>query len=82
MKSFNFKLILVNILSVCIVGMFASILVPDHKTVQTKDGYVRGVRNKTLIKGIDFYSFKGIRYGQAPVGDLRFKVSVLCTVNK
>lgn len=43
--------------------------------VQTKLGTLKGVFDKTY-KGETIYSFKGIRYAEAPVGDLRFKPPV------
>lgn len=49
----------------------------DHyKTVETLNGLVRGVQNKTLLKGVSFYAFKGIPYAKPPIGDLRFKVKM------
>lgn len=45
-----------------------------HRTVKTNTGAVRGIRDRTLLNKIDYYSFKGIPYAKAPIGDLRFKV--------
>lgn len=51
----------------------------DHfdsdKVVETKYGLVRGFLATSLIKRIDFYSFKGIPYAKSPTGNLRFKVN-------
>lgn len=47
----------------------------DTKIIETKSGKIRGVRETTLIKNMDFYSFKGIPYAKPPIGELRFKVS-------
>lgn len=47
----------------------------EYKIVVTNDGAIRGLRKTTLIKKIDFYSFKGIPFAKPPVNDLRFKVS-------
>lgn len=43
--------------------------------VETAKGPVKGVL-KTSCVGETFYRFRGIPYAKAPVGDLRFKVSV------
>lgn len=47
----------------------------DLKVFETNDGKVRGIRQTTLLKKVDFYSFKGIPYAKSPTGELRFKVS-------
>lgn len=44
------------------------------KTIQTKNGYVRGLRKFTLFEKEPYYSFKGIPYAKPPLGTLRFKV--------
>lgn len=44
-----------------------------HRTVKTNDGQVRGLLKTTLIKKLDYYSFKGIPYAKPPTGELRFK---------
>ncbi|KAF2903952.1 hypothetical protein ILUMI_02214 [Ignelater luminosus] len=43
--------------------------------VTTDLGTIKGVTDRTLF-GRQFYSFKGIRYAEPPVGDLRFKPPV------
>lgn len=43
--------------------------------VQTENGPIKGSVLQTRL-GEQFLGFRGIRYGKAPVGDLRFKVSV------
>lgn len=48
----------------------------EDPVVEITDGEVRGIITKTH-DGENIYAFLGIPYGQAPVGDLRFKVSVL-----
>lgn len=44
--------------------------------ITTKDGSVRGKRFETSFRGISYFAFRGIPYGEAPIGDLRFKVRV------
>ncbi|CAK1552469.1 unnamed protein product [Leptosia nina] len=44
----------------------------ESPIVNTKLGKLRG-RVKELFDGSKYYSFKGIRYGQPPLRDLRFK---------
>lgn len=46
-----------------------------YRVVETKSGQVRGIRETSFLKNVDFYSFRGIPYAEAPVGELRFKVS-------
>lgn len=43
-------------------------------TIGTNSGRVRGKRNQTLYDETRYYSFRGIPFGKAPIGDLRFKV--------
>lgn len=49
---------------------------PEYRVVDTKSGQIRGIRETSLLKKVDFYSFKGIPYAKAPIGQLRFKVSL------
>ncbi|KAJ8732333.1 hypothetical protein PYW08_015063 [Mythimna loreyi] len=44
----------------------------ENPVVTVKQGKLRGAVKKCL-DGSPYYSFKGIRYGQPPVGELRFK---------
>lgn len=46
----------------------------EYRIIETSNGQIRGVRHETLLKNIEFFSFKGIPYAKPPVGDLRFKV--------
>lgn len=41
--------------------------------VTIKQGTLKGVAAQTIF-GRNYYSFKGIRYAEPPIGDLRFKV--------
>ncbi|XP_050672387.1 cholinesterase 2-like isoform X3 [Leptidea sinapis] len=43
--------------------------------VKIKDGLIRGSEKK-LHDGTNYYSFKGIRYAQPPLGKLRFKAPI------
>lgn len=45
-----------------------------NDTVVTKTGVIRGKLQKTIWYNKSYYSYKGIPYGKAPVGELRFKV--------
>lgn len=45
-----------------------------HKIVKTNSGTVRGLLNYTLLLAEPYYSFRGIRFAEPPVGELRFKV--------
>lgn len=49
---------------------------------QTDSGPVRGVLRQGT-SGTQFYSYKGIPYAKAPIGELRFKVEhyLLCIRN-
>ena len=55
-------------------GLSASALASEEVVVKTSKGEVRGVRIDS-DKGFYYYSFRGIRYAQPPVKELRFKVS-------
>ncbi|XP_026741255.1 esterase E4-like [Trichoplusia ni] len=41
--------------------------------VDTSLGKVEGIEIKSIVKDEKFYSFMGIPYGKAPIGELRFK---------
>lgn len=47
----------------------------EHKIIETLNGKVRGLRQTTLLKNTEYYSFRGIPYAQTPTGELRFRVS-------
>lgn len=73
---FGLAILTVLVLVVIFVFKGDAINKSDYKIVDTSYGQIRGARKTTLIKNIDFYSFKGIPYAKSPTGDLRFKVSV------
>lgn len=50
---------------------------PNSFTVETGNGRVRGKLNETLFDKNLYYSFRGIPYGKALIGELRFKVKQL-----
>ena len=52
----------------------ASLALAEDIVLKTQKGNVRGKRVDT-DQGDYYYSFRGIRYAQAPVGKLRFMVS-------
>ena len=58
-------------LSICLL---ASLALAEEIVLKTNKGNVRGKRVDT-DQGDYYYSFRGIRYAQAPVGKLRFMVS-------
>lgn len=47
------------------------------QVIETNDGAIRGVKNTTYSKKVNYYSFKGIPYAEKPIGELRFKVLTL-----
>ena len=67
---------LLNILSAFAMVVFVSAIDTKYKIVATENGIIRGICNKTLIKGVDYCWFKGVPYAKSPVGELRFRVSV------
>lgn len=46
------------------------------KVIETDLGQIRGTPLTTVFGGKPFCGYRGIKYGQPPVGDLRFKVRV------
>ena len=42
--------------------------------IETENGPVRGEYLSTIQNSVNYSSFKGIPYGEAPIADLRFKV--------
>lgn len=44
--------------------------------VQIENGKIKGSVLESRL-GVLFNAFRGIRYGKAPIGDLRFKVNIL-----
>lgn len=67
------------------LGLTSAILLIVHLTlgvrlaslniVLTTNGWVRGSRETTQRKQVDFIAFRGIPYAKPPIGELRFKVS-------
>ena len=57
-------------LSICLL---ASLALAEDIVLKTQKGNVRGKRVDAEM-GAYYYSFRGIRYAQAPTGKLRFKV--------
>lgn len=43
--------------------------------VNTRSGPIRGKLYHTQFEKLPFYSFRGIPFGEAPIGNLRFKVN-------
>ncbi|CAG7728483.1 unnamed protein product, partial [Allacma fusca] len=44
---------------------------PDGKIVETPSGYIKGIVSKSR-DGRDFFEWRGIPFGKAPIGPLRF----------
>lgn len=44
-----------------------------YKTVETRNGAVRGLVKKTLLHQKPYYSYRGIPFAKPPLGELRFK---------
>lgn len=74
MASSTFKFLVLSL--VFMSSTAKSELNDEFEVIETNDGKVRGVRQKTLLQNVDFYSFKGIPYAKSPTGELRFKVSI------
>lgn len=49
----------------------------EYPEVVTNLGKIKG-SNMVSHHGKPFYAFRGIRYAQPPVGELRFKVNIYC----
>ncbi|XP_031626976.1 esterase B1-like [Contarinia nasturtii] len=63
------------ILYLCTTVLSVVISNEQYKTVKTKSGLVRGLRQYTIWHEKPFYSFRGIPYAKPPVGELRFKAT-------
>lgn len=63
-----------KILSVILFCLIS--LVKCNEIVETQSGKVAGVQIPSILKNEKFYSFYSIPYGEPPVGNLRFMVSV------
>ncbi|VEN48088.1 unnamed protein product, partial [Callosobruchus maculatus] len=55
--------------------LFKCVTNGQNITVTTPSGKILGVQNQTS-NGTEYYAFKGIRYAQAPLDDLRFEPPV------
>lgn len=64
----------VKVLLVVLVFAYGG-LADQYKIVDTDNGKVRGIKSISLLKGDQYYAFKGIPYAQPPLGDRRFKVN-------
>lgn len=66
---------LARFLKLCLFFNVTFALSPEYRVVDTNSGQIRGIRESSFLKKVDFYSFRGIPYARAPIGQLRFKVS-------
>lgn len=48
-----------------------------HDIVRTTNGWVRGSREITQRKQVEFVAYRGIPYAKPPIDDLRFKVNLM-----
>lgn len=67
-------IVIVFIFIVCLIKSSAS---AEYRIVETNDGKVRGIRDTSFFKRVEFYSFKGIPYAKIPTNEFRFKVSFI-----
>ena len=79
MKLINFLLKTVFIIYVApIHGTTAQTVLPDENLIVTLNygtgAKVRGTKEKSFDKKRDFYSYRGIFFAEAPVGEMRLKV--------
>ena len=54
--------------------MFALVKTEEAPIVQTNNGLVRGEFLKTVRQDINYTAFRGIPYGEPPIGYGRFQV--------
>ena len=73
-------LAIISLLLLFFLGKTVSILDQHDPIVNTTLGSIRGII-QTSRKGNEFYSFRGIRYARAPIGNLRLKASTFFDVN-
>lgn len=56
------------------VFLLNSINCEDFKVIQIESGKIKGVKQETIFKKTNFYSFRGIPYAKSPIGELRFEL--------
>lgn len=78
LKIFYFAATIISafVLSLLLFQQISQIACDESKTIETGVGAVRGVKETTFWKRVDYYSFKGIPYAEKPIGKLRFKVNI------
>lgn len=51
-----------------------SINCENFKVIQIDSGQIKGVKQQSIFKQTQFYSFRGIPYAKSPIGELRFEL--------
>lgn len=74
MKHFTQQLLVYGLVAI-IIGLCEQVRCDDYPEVATSLGTIKGTRMLSY-HGKAFSAFRGIRYAQPPVGELRFKVSL------
>lgn len=73
----------ISFIGLCSLFIFVHFVVPTQAVksneefciVETNSGQIRGKLNQTLFEKKPYYSFRGIPFAKAPIGNLRFKVN-------
>lgn len=55
----------------------ATIFAQENPIVKVDNGLIKGARSKAVNGNVICHSFRGIPYAQPPVGELRFRVSLI-----
>lgn len=77
MKIHLVSLVAAVVLFLCVAVSRSAAQSENDPIVNTQSGRVRGRQRMTLFNRKSYYSFEGIPYAKAPVGELRFKVCIV-----